>query len=132
MVGGKSSETTCHAWTDGSFRRSAGLGWLITSYDKGAGTAVTQGARTFGDKQTAFDAEVAAIEVALWWFERDGARYQHMVVHSDSTSVIARVAHSGAGPGQDQARSIQNISWSAFPQVFIHYVGEGTRWGTRQ
>jgi ribonuclease HI len=32
-----------------------------------------------------------------------------MVVHSDSTSAIARAGHTGAGPGQGTARNIRNL-----------------------
>jgi hypothetical protein len=54
-------EAACHAWTDGSFREAAGLGWVITQDDKGEGQDVAQGARNLGGHQTAFDAEVTAI-----------------------------------------------------------------------
>jgi hypothetical protein len=52
----------CHARTDGSFREAAGLGWLITEDSKGEGSAIAEGARNLGGQQTAFDAEVTAIE----------------------------------------------------------------------
>jgi hypothetical protein len=52
----------CHAWTDGSFREAAGVGWLITKDSKGEGPVIAEGARNLGGQQTAFDAEVAAIE----------------------------------------------------------------------
>jgi hypothetical protein len=32
-----------------------------------------------------------------------------MVVHSDSTSAIARASHTGAGPGQTTARNVRNM-----------------------
>jgi hypothetical protein len=32
-----------------------------------------------------------------------------MVIHSDSTSAIARAGHTGAGPGQTTARKIRNM-----------------------
>jgi hypothetical protein len=32
-----------------------------------------------------------------------------MTIHSDSTSAIARPGHTGAGPGQNTARSIRNM-----------------------
>jgi ribonuclease HI len=35
--------------------------------------------------------------------------FRHMVIHSDSTSAIARASHVGTGPGQRVARDIQ---WS--------------------
>jgi ribonuclease HI len=97
----------CNAWTDGSFLKSAGLGWTINEDDIGAGPTVTQGARTLGMKQTAFDAEVAAIGEALKWFE--SSPYLHIIIHSDSTSAIARAGNIGAGPGQPIARRIQDM-----------------------
>jgi len=54
-----------------------------------------QGSKTLGDKQTAFDAELAAIEPALLWYQC--SHYVHMIIHSDSQSAIARSQHSGSG-----------------------------------
>jgi hypothetical protein len=45
-----------------------------------------------------FDAEITAIEEALKWFVASST-LQHLVIHSDSTSPIARAGHSGASPG---------------------------------
>jgi ribonuclease HI len=98
---------TCHAWMDGSFRKSAGLGWVITGDDVGAGLTIAQGARTLGTRQTAFDAEIAAIEEVLKWFR--SSPYLHIIIHSDSTSAIARAGHTGAGPGQQRAKKIQSM-----------------------
>jgi ribonuclease HI len=64
-------------------------------------------ARNIGDQQTTFDAELAAIERVIDWFQ--GAGQQHMTVHSDSTSAIARAGHTGAGPGQSVARNMRNM-----------------------
>jgi ribonuclease HI len=78
---------------------------------KGEGPNISQGARNLGGQQTAFDAEVTAIEQAVKWFlsqGRDSDCY-HMTVHSDSTSAIARASHTGAGPGQTIARNIRNM-----------------------
>jgi ribonuclease HI len=47
----------------------------------------------------AFDAEVTAIE----WYQNS------LVIHSDSTSAIARASHSEAGPYQRPAKSIRVI-----------------------
>ena len=107
---------TCHAWTDGSLRRSAGFGWLITADDKGAGPAIAQGSRSLGNRQVAFDAEVAAIEVAVEWYCHQ-ERFQHIVIHSDSTSAIARVCHSGAGPGQGPASNVGRMIYD----TFVHF-----------
>jgi ribonuclease HI len=71
---------------------------VVTQDEKGEGLAVAQGARNLGGQQTAFKAEVAAIEQAIMWFY--GAEQCHMFVHSDSTSAITRASHTGAGPGQ--------------------------------
>jgi hypothetical protein len=80
---------TCHARTDGSFRKSAGLGWIITKDSIGA--------RTLGARQTAFDAGVAAIEEAATWF--GPSPYIDLIMHSDPRSAITRAGHAGAAPG---------------------------------
>jgi len=43
--------------------------------------------------------------------------YLHITVHPDSTSAIARVGQTGAGPGQDRARRIQEMV-ANFPRHF--------------
>jgi ribonuclease HI len=98
---------SCHAWTDGSYREAAGLGWVVTKDDKGEGPAIGQGARNLEGQQAAFDAEPVAIGQAIRWFY--GADQRHMVVHSDSTSAISRASHTGAGPSQSVARDIWNM-----------------------
>jgi ribonuclease HI len=104
-------DRTCHAWTDGSYREAAGLGWVMTRDSKGEGPNISQGARNLGGQQTVFDAEVTAIEQAVKWFLSQGRDLDcyHMTVHSDSTSAIARASHTGAGPGQTTARNIKNM-----------------------
>jgi ribonuclease HI len=97
----------CHTWTDGLFRKSAGLGWVITRDDIGAGPTIAQGAKTLGTRQTAFDAEIAAIKEVLKWFGT--SRYLHIIIHSDSTSAISCAGQSGAGPGQQRARKVQDM-----------------------
>jgi ribonuclease HI len=101
----------CHAWTDSSFREAAGFSWLITNDDKGAGPSIAEGSRNLGSQQTAFDAELAAIERAISWFTEpgQGREWQHMTSHSDSTSAIARAGHTGAGPGQNTACHISKM-----------------------
>jgi ribonuclease HI len=83
------------------------MGWVITEDDIGAGPAIFQGAKTLGTRQTAFDAEVAAIGEALKWF--GSSPYLHLVIHSDSTSAIARAGHTAAGPGQQRAKRIRGM-----------------------
>jgi hypothetical protein len=79
---------TCHAWTDGSFRKSAGLGWLVTEDDLGKGTIIAQGSKTLGDKQTAFDAELTAVEAALLRYQDNYSAHPHLIIQSDSQSAI--------------------------------------------
>jgi ribonuclease HI len=84
---------TCHAWTDGSYRISAGMGWVATEDDTRDEPVIAQGLSTL---QVAFDAETAAILGALQWFQ--DSRFHHLVVHSDSTD-RPRTTHRGwAGP----------------------------------
>ena len=61
-----------------------------------------------GTRQTAFDAEAAAIGAAAIWY-RQQTQFEHLVIHSDSTSAIARASHSGASPGQKLAKSIRSL-----------------------
>jgi hypothetical protein len=51
---------------------------------------LAQGSRNLGSQQTAFDAEMKAIEQVVEWFQ--GADQRHMTIHSDSTSAIAKRA----------------------------------------
>jgi hypothetical protein len=55
-----SKRRTVHAWTDGSYQKSAGLGWVITEDDQGGGSIIDQGSKTLTGKQVAFDAEITA------------------------------------------------------------------------
>jgi len=105
-------EGTVHVWTDGSYRMCAGAGWIMTHDSHGtvshwrgndSDAIIHRGSATIGPNQTAFHAEVAAIERATRWLA--GNRL-HVTVHSDSTSAIARCQHVGASPGQSQANRI--------------------------
>jgi ribonuclease HI len=81
---------------------------VVTRDNKGEGPAITEGARNLGGQQTAFDAEVVAIEQAIKWFQTD-QDHRHLTIHSNSTSAIARAGHTGAGPGQNTARNIWSM-----------------------
>jgi ribonuclease HI len=96
-----------NAWTDGSFRKSAGMGWVVTRDPTGEGEAIAQDSKSLGPMQTAFDAEVVAIEGAIFWYLNNRNVGSSLVIHSDSTSAIARAGHTGAGPGQEHAVRIQ-------------------------
>jgi hypothetical protein len=96
-----------HAWTDRSFRKPAGMGWVITEDSTGAGEVLAQDSKSLGAMHTTFDADISAIAGALFWFLQNGWDYRALVIHSDSTSAIARAGHTGAGPGQEYAVRIQ-------------------------
>jgi hypothetical protein len=97
--------------------------------DQGAGLIIDQGSKTLTGKRVAFDAEITAIVEALKWFQED-SNLQHLVIHSDSTSAIARASHSGARPGQQPARAICGIL-SALEHEG-NPVGQRTLWNSRQ
>ena len=84
-----------HAWTDGSFRVGAGFGWVITEDGTGAGDIIAQGSKSLGTRQTAFDAEIAAIDAVTRWYAENRAGWPALVIHSDSTSAIARAGQTG-------------------------------------
>jgi ribonuclease HI len=93
-------------------QKSFALRWFfieLVKDSKGEGPNISQGARNLGGQQTAFDAEVTAIEHVVKWFLSHGQDRYHMTVHLDSTSAIARASHTGAGPGQAIARNIRNM-----------------------
>jgi len=115
---------TCHAWTDGSFRQSAGLRWVIAEDDVGSGPAVAQGSKTLGSKQTAFDVEAEVIAAAVCWYST--SHFRHMVIHSDSTSAIARASHTAAGSGQTQAELVFENRPGTFPRRMVNKIRTGT------
>ena len=88
---------------------SAGLGWVITTDEEGAGETIAQGSKSLGTRQTAFDAEATVIEEAISWFFYNHGGHRALMVHSDSTSAIARASHTGAGPGQQHATRIHRL-----------------------
>jgi ribonuclease HI len=88
----------------------------------GVGPSVAHGAKTLGTRQTAFDAEMAAIEEVLKWFGT--SPYLHMIIHSDSTSAISRAGQSGTGPGQQRARKIQKM----VAHLLRHYQSTEITW----
>jgi hypothetical protein len=83
------------------------MGWIVTKDATGEGEALAQESKSLGPIQTAYDAEVSAIQGAIFWFLNNRNMGSSLVVHSDSTSAIARAGHTGAGPGQEHAIRIQ-------------------------
>jgi ribonuclease HI len=86
------------------------MGWVITEDEEGAGNIIAQGSKSLGTRQTAFDAKITAIEDALFWFLNNRSGFKSLVIHSDSTSAIARAGHTGAGLGQQHAVRIHKFS----------------------
>jgi hypothetical protein len=76
-------------------------GFVITRNERGASPPLAQRSFCLGRRQAVFDAELAGIKVLM------APLIKHMVIHSDSTSAIARAGHSRAGLGQRTARDIQ-------------------------
>jgi len=76
---------------------------VVTTDDKGAGEVIAQGSKSLGPRQAAFDAEVTAIESALYWFLHNRRDHQALIIHSDSTSAIARASHTGAASNMPSA-----------------------------
>jgi ribonuclease HI len=83
------------------------MGWIITRDPRGEGDAIAQDRKSLGPIQTAYDAEVTAIEGAIFWFLNSRNAGRSLTIHSDSTSAMARAGHTGAGPGQEHAVRIQ-------------------------
>jgi hypothetical protein len=83
--------------------RRLGLG---SQDDLGAGPIIYQGSKTLPGKQVTFDTDITAIEEVRKRYQRWNSGLQHLLIHSDSTSAIARSIHSGAGPGQRPAKNI--------------------------
>lgn len=51
---------------------------------------------------------MAAVEAAATWYHQQ-TQFGHLIMHSDSTSAIARASHTGAGPGQKLAKTIRSL-----------------------
>jgi ribonuclease HI len=83
------------------------MGWVITKDAEGKGEALASDSKSLGPIQTAFDAEVTAIEGALFWYVNNRNTSPALIIHSDSTSAMAKAGHTGAGPGQEHAIRIQ-------------------------
>jgi hypothetical protein len=92
-----------HLYTDGSYRQTAGYGWTL---EDEAGHELQHGNGTLGKFQTAYDGEVAAIENGLTCVVQSQVDFEHITVHSDSTSAILRTQHNRCGPSQSRATKI--------------------------
>jgi hypothetical protein len=92
-----------HGYTDGSCRISAAFGWSLRIYnDKGKEVEVENNKGYLGEFQKAFDGEVEAI-ANLMEFVVDNEILGDLTIYSDAQAAIARVGHTGIGPGQERA-----------------------------
>jgi hypothetical protein len=87
--------------------KSPGMGWIVIKDETGEGEALARESKSLGPIQTAYDAEVSAIQGTIFWFLNNRNMGSSLVVHSDLTSTIARVRHTRAGTGQEHAIRIQ-------------------------
>jgi ribonuclease HI len=103
--GGAETDTghEVHLYTDGSYRETAGYGWTL--HDS-KGYEINCGSGSLGKNQTAYDAEVAAIEEGIKAVSKSQQAFKHLSIFSDSTSAIARVKHNKTGPGQSRATKV--------------------------
>jgi ribonuclease HI len=92
-----------HLYTDGSYRETAGYGWTLRD---SKGYEINCGSGSLGKNQTAYDAEVAAIEEGIKAVSKSQQALKHLSIFSDSTSAIARVKHNKTGPGQSRATKV--------------------------
>jgi hypothetical protein len=79
---------TCHAWTGGSFRSFDRIWVRYNRRRSWSLPPVAQRSSCLGRRQAVFNAELSGIRAALTWHLQGS--YKHMVIHSDSTSAIAR------------------------------------------
>jgi ribonuclease HI len=103
--GGAETDTghEVHLYTDGSYRETAGYGWTLRD---STGYEINCGSGSLGKNQTAYDAEVAAIEEGIKAVSKSQQAFKHLSIFSDSTSAIARVKHNKTGPGESRATKV--------------------------
>jgi hypothetical protein len=83
------------------------MGWVITRDEMGENKALAQDRKSSGPIQTTYDAEVSAIEGAIFSLLNNRNVGSFLVVHSDLTSAVLRVGYPGAGPGLEHVVRIQ-------------------------
>jgi ribonuclease HI len=92
-----------HGWTDGSRRACAAFGWSLQKIDnKGKQVEVEHNKGSLEKFETAFDGEMEAIANIMEFVNKTEVPGD-LTIHSDAQAAIARVAHTGTGPGQDRA-----------------------------
>jgi ribonuclease HI len=92
-----------HGWTDGSRRESAAIGWSLRGYNKQDKTVeLVHNKGCLGQYETAFDGEMEAIADIMEIVNQNEIPGD-LTIHSDAQPAIARVSHTGTGPGQGRA-----------------------------
>jgi ribonuclease HI len=84
-------------------RETAGYWWTLRD---SKGYEINCSSGSLGKNQTAYDAEVAAIEEGINAVSKSQQAFKHLSIFSDSTSAIARVKHNKTGPGQSRATKV--------------------------
>jgi hypothetical protein len=94
-----SNERGQHGCTDGSRRESAAFGWSLRGYNmKGKPVELMHNKGCLGQYETAFDGEVEAIADIMEFVNQNEIPVDP-TIHSDAQAAIARVTHTGSGPG---------------------------------
>jgi hypothetical protein len=81
----------------------------------GKGPVIAQGSKTLGDKQTAFDAELTAVEAALWWYEDNHTtRWKRRLLRFLELSSVGPYVEGGVDEDQAHAERMEEwIVWEA-------------------
>jgi hypothetical protein len=95
--------TGYHAWTDGSRRVSTAFWWSLRIYNKqGKRVELEHNQGCLGEFETAFDREMETIADIMDFVDANQIPGD-LTIHSDAQAAIARVSHTGTGPGKDRA-----------------------------
>jgi hypothetical protein len=97
------SKRGLHGWTDGSRRESSAFGWSLRGYNtQGKTVELVPNKGCRGQYETACDGEMEAIADIMEFVNQNEIRGD-LTIDSDAQAAIARVSHTGTGPGQDRA-----------------------------
>jgi ribonuclease HI len=89
-------------WTDGSRQAYAAFGWSLQLHKgRGKQVEIDYNNGSLGEFETAFDGEMEAIANIMEYVNNEIPG--DITIHLDSQAVIARVGHTGPGPGQQRA-----------------------------
>jgi hypothetical protein len=100
------SERGHHGWTDRSRQQSVALRWSLREYNNPSRTVeLVQNKGCLGQYNTAFGGEMDSIADIIEFVNQNKISGD-LTIHSDADGVIARVSHTGTGPGQDRPRRV--------------------------